>query len=166
MNEAWHSTERTATTKEPWTQELAVLDRLLSAMPPVAAMAIRTESFDGEELRLFAPLSANVNDKACAFGGSLASLMTLAGWGWLMLQTARAGSPAEVYVADSQIRYLAPLYGDLNCSARLAEDEDWASTLRCLGERGRARVAMRAEVLDAGGGAIATLSARFALKRA
>ena len=147
-------------------RDLSELDRLFAAMPPVSAMAIRAESFDGEELRLAAPLAANVNDKACAFGGSLASLMTLAGWGWLMLQTARAGRPSEVYVADSQIRYLAPLYGDLHSVAALAEGEDWAATLRCLGERGRARVAMRAEVLDAGGGTIATLSARFALKRA
>jgi thioesterase domain-containing protein len=147
-------------------QELSELDRLLVAMPPVAAMAIRAESFDGEELRLVAPLSANLNDKACAFGGSLASLMTLSGWGWLMLQTARAGQPAEVYGADSQIRYLAPLYGDLLSVAGLAEGQDWAATLRCLGERGRARVAMRARVLASDGNPVATLTARFALKRA
>jgi thioesterase domain-containing protein len=147
-------------------QELAQLDRLLSAMPPVAAMAIRSESFDGESLRLAAPLSANVNDKDCAFGGSLASLMTLAGWGWLTLACARAGVQAEVYVADSQIRYLLPLYEDLFAEARLAEGEDWAEVLRCLSTRGRARVAMQAQVPRADGAPAATLSARFALKRA
>ena len=96
----------------------------------------------------------------------LASLMTLAGWGWLTLKAAEAGVAAEVYVADSQIRYLAPLYADLNARARLAEDEDWPATLRCLLERGRARAALRAEVVDADGVVISTLSARFALKRA
>ena len=146
--------------------ELAQLDRLLAAMPPVAAMAIRSESFDGQELRLHAPLAANVNDKDCAFGGSLASVMTLAGWGWLMLQSARAGCAAEVYVADSQIRYLAPLYGDLRATARLAEGQDWAATLRCLAERGRARIAMQAQVVAGDGTQVATLAARFALKRA
>jgi thioesterase domain-containing protein len=146
-------------------QELAELDRLLAGMPPVAAMAIRTSGFDGETLRLSAPLSANLNDKDCAFGGSLASLMTLAGWGWLMLKTAQAGVAADVYVADSSIRYLAPLHADLHGSARLAEGEDWPATLRCLAERGRARVAMRAEVV-AEGVLVASLSARFALKRA
>jgi thioesterase domain-containing protein len=147
-------------------QELAQLDRLFAAMPPVAAMAIRGESFDGEVLRLAAPLAANVNDKDCAFGGSLASLMTLAGWGWLMLHSARAGQPAEVYVADSQIRYLAPLYGELRAVARLAEGQDLAAVLRCLADRGRARVAMRAQVLGEGGEPVATLAARFVLKRA
>jgi len=147
-------------------QDLAQLDRLLAAMPPVAAMAIRCEAFDGDALQLAAPLAANVNDKACAFGGSLASLMTLAGWGWLMLQSGRAGQPAEVFVADSQIRYLAPLYGDLRAVARLADGEDWPAVLRCLADRGRARVAMQAQVLGEGGAPVATLAARFALKRA
>ncbi len=146
--------------------ELAQLDRLLFAMPPVAAMAIRSEAFDGDVLRLVAPLAANINDKDCAFGGSLASVMTLAGWGWLTLACARAGVQAEVYVADSQIRYLAPLYADLQAEARLAEGEDWAAVLRCLAERGRARVAMEARVPGANGVPAATLSARFALKRA
>lgn len=147
-------------------QALAELEGWLAAMPPVAALAIRAESFEGDVLRLSAPLSANVNDKGCAFGGSLASLMTLAGWGWLMLRCAQAGQPAEVYVADSQIRYLAPLYGELRASARLAEGEDWPAILRCLAERGRARAVMQAEVVDAQGAPVATLAARFALKRA
>ena len=147
-------------------QELAQLDRLLNAMPPVAAMAIRAEAFDGDVLRLAAPLAANINDKDCAFGGSLASVMTLAGWGWLTLACARAGVEAEVYVADSQIRYLAPLFADLQAEARLAEGEDWPGVLRCLAERGRARVAMEARVPGANGVPAATLSARFALKRA
>jgi thioesterase domain-containing protein len=147
-------------------QELMRLDRLLAAMPPVAAMAVRCESFEDGELRLFAPLAANVNDKDCAFGGSLASLMTLAGWGWLMLRSEQAGLPAEVYVADSQLRYLAPLYADLRAVAWLAEGEDWPGTLRCLAERGRARVAMQARVLGPDDAPVATLAARFALKRA
>lgn len=146
-------------------QALAELDRLFATMPPVAAMAIRAQAFDGEVLRLAAPLAANVNDKDCAFGGSLASLMTLAGWGWLMLKLGEAGVAAEVFVADSQLRYLAPLYDDLHGSARLAPGEDWPAALRCLAERGRARVAMQAEV-SANGTVYAALTARFALKRA
>ena len=50
-----------------------------SAMPPAAAMGIGIDHYDGDGLCLTAPLSLHVNDKGCAFGGSLASLMTLAG---------------------------------------------------------------------------------------
>jgi thioesterase domain-containing protein len=141
------------------------LDALLAGMPPVKAMGIRVERFEHEELRLRAPLAANLNDKDCAFGGSLASVMTLAAWGWLMLACDRAGVRADVYVADSQLRYLAPLFGDLEAGARLAEGEDWAAILRTLAGRGRARVEMRAQVAGPEG-PVATLTARFALKRA
>ena len=144
--------------------EIATLDRLLSGMPPVAAMQIRARSFNDGRLCLHAPLSANVNDKECAFGGSLASMMTLAGWGWLMLRLREAAVDADVYVADSQIRYLAPLYDDLSGEAWLREDQDWNSILACLAQRRRARACMLAEVRDAAGVAVATLEARFALK--
>jgi thioesterase domain-containing protein len=147
-------------------QALAELDRLLDGMPAVRAMAIRVRDFDGEVLRLSAPLAANVNDKDCAFGGSLASLLTLCGWGWLMLGLAEAGTAADVFVADSQIRYLAPLYGDLHGEARLAPGEDWPATLRCLADRGRARVALHALVLAPDGTPVASLTGRFVLKRA
>ena len=143
---------------------LEALDALLTGMPPVAAMEIRASHFDGEVLRLTAPLAANVNDKRCAFGGSLASVMTLAGWGWLMLKLREEGIEAEVYVADSHIRYLAPLYDDLRGEARLREGQDWSAVLRCLGERRRARVSMHSSVIDANGQAVALLDARFALK--
>ena len=82
-------------------------------------MQVRALDFRDGCLRLAAPLSANVNDKACAFGGSLAGVMTLAGWGWLMLRAQAAGLASEVYVADSQVRYLKPLYADLVAEAWL-----------------------------------------------
>lgn len=145
---------------------LATLDHLFSNMPPVAAMQIRAVQFEGEVLHLTAPLAANVNDKRCAFGGSLASLMTLAGWGWLMLKLREAGVGAEVYVADSKIRYLAPLYDDLQGEAMLRGDQDWPTILRCLAERKRARVTMLSDVRNAAGEPVATLEARFALKQA
>ena len=142
---------------------LDTLNHYFQAMPPVAATGIRASEFAGDVLRLSAPLASNVNDKGCAFGGSLASLMTLAGWGWLMLSLREAGQVAEVYVADSQIRYLAPLYDDLLGEARLAPEQDWPAILRCLRERQRARAAMQAQILNARGDVVATLTARFAL---
>lgn len=139
------------------------LNPLYAAMPPVAAMQIRASGFDGGRLRLDAPLAANLNDKGCAFGGSLVSVMTLAGWGRVVLGLQAAGLQAEVYVADSQVRYLAPLYDDLRAYAWLASDEDWDLVLHRFREKGRSRVAVSAELVDAGGRAVASLSGRYAI---
>lgn len=135
------------------------------AMPPVAAMQVRAVHYDGQRLRLHAPLDRNVNDKACAFGGSLVSLMTLAGWGLLTLRLREAGIRADVYVADSQVRYLAPVYTDLEAEAWLAPEVDWDAVLAAWTARGRARAAVLARVAGADGASAAELSGRFAALR-
>jgi len=146
-------------------EALAVLDAKFATMPPALAMRIRAVTLDDDGLRLHAPLAENVNDKGCAFGGSLASVLTLAAWGLVVARLREAGRNADVYVADSRLRYLLPLYADIDTHARLAPGEDWATFVRCLDERGRARVALEAEVRDPAGTVVATLAARFAALR-
>lgn len=141
---------------------IRALQAELLAMPPVAAMDLRiVEAGDGH-LRLRAPLAANINDKGCAFGGSLTSLMTLAGWGLIVLRLAEAGLQAEVYVADSEIRYRAPLYEDLEACAELAEGESWDAFLDTLRSCGSARLAVRATVPLAEGGLATESRSRYA----
>lgn len=144
---------------------LDALNAHLAGMPPVAAMQVRAVAFDGDLLRLHAPLAANVNDKGCAFGGSMSGLMTLAGWGLLTLKMEAAGLPAEVYVADSHVRYLKPLYADLHGEAQLEPGLGWDAFLRSFRERGRARAGVLATLRDPDGTAVAELSGRFAALR-
>lgn len=145
---------------------LAALQRKLDAMPPVRAMQIRIAAYEQGALRLSAPLAANVNDKGSAFGGSLASLMTLACWGSATLALEGAGlAQADVYVQDSQLRYLTPLYDDLVASGRLLEGFDWADFIRAYRERGKARANLRAEVLTADGKLAASFEGRFVALR-
>ncbi|KFN50635.1 YiiD C-terminal domain-containing protein [Arenimonas composti] len=144
---------------------LEALAAQFRAMPPVAAMALEPVAWNGDVLEVRAPLAANVNDKGSAFGGSLAGAMTLAGWGLLTLKLAGAGLAAEVYVADSRIRYLKPLKADLFASAWLAPGSDWPTTIEVFAARGRARVELVARVAAGDGTACAELEGRFALIR-
>ncbi len=137
------------------------LRELCASMPPVAAMRFEVAGYDGHALELRAPLAANVNDKGNAFGGSLVSLMTLAGWGLVNLQLQQRGLDAEVYVADSQVRYLAPLYADLRARAWPAEGESWEAFFATFEQRGRARLRVVAEVPLAEGGVATAMEARF-----
>ena len=52
------------------------LRRYTRELPPVAAIQAQVDAYDGQRLVLTAPLSANVNDKGTAFGGSMTSQMT------------------------------------------------------------------------------------------
>lgn len=137
------------------------LDHHYQSMPPVAAMGLTIASYDGHRLRLHAPLARHVNDKGCAFGGSMASMMTLASWGLTTLQVEAAGLSADVYVADSQVRYLAPLFGDLDAQAEIAPESDWQAFIATLRARGRARAHLIARVPLPQGGIAAELAARY-----
>ena len=130
-------------------------------MPPVAAMQVEVEGMRGDALRLTAPLSANVNDKGNAFGGSLSSALTLSGWALVTLRLRLAGFDADVYVADSHIRYLAPVYGDLHAQAQADAETDWDSFLATFAQRGKARISLTARQPGEGDKAAAELSGRF-----
>jgi len=127
----------------------------------VAAMRLSIAGYDGQRLRLCAPLAANVNDKGCAFGGSLGSLMTLAAWGLVTLRVQEAGMQADVFVADSRIRYLAPLFADLEAEAELDTAASWDDFIATLRERGRARTELVARVPLPDGGIAAEFAARY-----
>lgn len=134
-------------------------------IPLARAMALELAAHDGDRLALRAPLAPNVNDKGCAFGGSLASLMTLAGWGLVELALRERGIDCDVYVGESSVRYLAPVWTDLLAEARLAEGADWAAFFATLAARGKARIEVACTVAGADGAPAATLSARFVAKR-
>lgn len=142
-------------------EPLRALDAHYQAMPPVAAMQLRIVDYDGEHLRLRAPLALHVNDKGCAFGGSLVSLMTLSSWGLVSLHVRQAGLEADVYVADSEVRYLAPLFADLEAESQLAPEGSWESFIATLRERGRARATLLSRVPLPDGGTATTARARY-----
>ncbi|MDX2300832.1 MAG: YiiD C-terminal domain-containing protein [Xanthomonadaceae bacterium] len=141
----------------------ARLQHKLDAMPPVRAMAATVARCDAECLQLVAPLAANVNDKGCAFGGSLSGLMTLAAWGALTLRLEAAGIDADVYVANCQVAFRAPVYEDIVAEAVLAPGQDWEAILARLRTRGRARAHMSARILMAQAQVGAEMEAQFAL---
>ena len=132
----------------------------LRLIPQVLAMQVQLAGERDGRLCLRAPLGPNVNDKGTAFGGSLVSLMTLAGWCLVSGRLQQAGLEAEVYVADSQVRYLAPLRADLVAEAWL-EEGYWAAFLAGFRERGKARCRIAARVCLPEGGEATTFSGRF-----
>lgn len=144
---------------------LQALEQKLLSMPPVRALQLRIAHYDGATLALHAPLAANVNDKGSAFGGSLASLMTLASWGLATLKLAEAGHAAEVYVQDSQLRYLKPLYSELQVVARIADGEAWPTFVATFAARGKARAQLVADVRDAEGALVTGFEGRYVALR-
>ena len=139
----------------------ALQAQLLADIPLARAMALSVAEYDGGSLTLAAPLAPNINDKGCAFGGSLASLMTLAGWGLLKLAVDARAIDCDIYVQDSAIRYMAPVWQDFQAVARLADGETFTAFFDALAQRGKARLRVSCTVPLPGGGVGATFEAAF-----
>jgi thioesterase domain-containing protein len=151
------------TTPDP---TFATLERfILDGIPLARAMEARIAGCDGERLVMTAPLQPNINDKGCAFGGSLASLMTLACWALVEANLRSRGEDCDLFVGDSSIRYLDPVWDDLRAEASLAGGSDWAVFFRTLAARGRARADLTCLVPGTGDKPAASLVARFVAKR-
>ncbi|WP_257389221.1 thioesterase domain-containing protein [Tahibacter caeni] len=139
---------------------------ILDDIPLARAMQLRIAAHAPDRLAMSAPLAPNINDKGCAFGGSLASLLTLSCWALVVLRLRAAGEDCDVYVQDSQLRYLAPVWGELRAESQLANGENWDDFFAMLGARGKGRLRVVATVADEAGKPATTLDARFvALRR-
>jgi thioesterase domain-containing protein len=134
---------------------------MLDGIPLARAMAISVGAYDDESLTLHAPLAPNINDKGCAFGGSLASVMTLAGWGLVKLASDTRGIDCDIFVQDSLVRYIAPVWQDFHATAHLTHGDTLAGFFDALTTRGKSRVRVRSVVPLADGSPAATLEARF-----
>lgn len=136
-----------------------------AAIPLARTMDVQLHACSADMFSLRAPLAPNVNDKGCVFGGSLVSLLTLTGWGLVELALRERDEACDLYVSESTVRYLAPLWGDFHGEARLAEDNSWDTFFATLQARGRARIEVACVVPGDDGASAATLSARFVAKR-
>lgn len=132
-------------------------------IPLARAMDLELQAHDDDLLVLGAPLAPNVNDKGCAFGGSMASLLTVAGWGLIVLNLRTRGIDCDVYVGDSRLRYHEPVWGELRGVARFSEAGALDALFGGLRERGKGRADVTCEIAGDGRPA-ATLEARFVAK--
>jgi len=140
---------------------LDALTAHFAGMPPVAALRPVVSDWRDGHLRLSAPLDANVNDKGCAFGGSLVSLMTIAAWGLVFLELAEAGIEADIFVADSRVRYLKPVFEDIVVDAGFDDPVERAALAETLRKQGRASIRLKSEALLADGGVAASFVGRY-----
>lgn len=133
---------------------------ILEHIPLSRAMHVQVARYTGDEIEMTAPLAPNINDKGCAFGGSMAALLTLAGWGLIELGLRRNGLACDIYVGDSHVRYREPLWGELHGRAHFAEHGAMAALLTALHGRGKGCATVVSEIAG-GSQPAATLTARF-----
>ena len=135
------------------------MENLFEKIPPAQALQISAIRYADGCLELAAPLRPNLNDKGTVFAGSIASMLTLAGWGAVTLRLREAGIHADVMVVESAIRYRKPARTDIRSTARVGQIDRLMSDLATM-KRGRIDVE---STLSSDGKLCAAMTASFAV---
>lgn len=129
--------------------DLAATERFFHEQIPLTkAMGVRVEAHDGKQLVLTAPLEANHNHLGTAFGGSLAALATLAGYGLLWLEL--GNRDAHIVIRRSELDYRHPVTGPLRAICRKPSEAELAAFRTTFAKAGKARVRLAVTVEEAG----------------
>lgn len=127
------------------TVDRAALDALEALLhreiPLTRAIGVTVAGFDTAGLALRAPLAPNLNHKHTAFGGSLATVATLAGWGMLQLLL-HDRAPVTVVIQESTAQYLHPVTADFEARCALPPADLLDRFRHTLDRRGVARIGL------------------------
>ncbi len=121
-------------------------------IPLTAAMGVRVESYDAEQLVLTVPLDANHNHLGTAFGGSLGALLVPSGHGLLWLELGDAGS--HIVVRKTSLDYRRPVRGPLRAICRRPAAAELAEFKAGFQRHGKARILLHATIDEEGATAV------------
>lgn len=117
-------------------------------IPLTRAMGVRLVADSGDSFAIEAPVALNYNHLHTAFGGSINAVATLAAYGWLWLEL---GDPeVELVVAQSSIRFLAPVRETIRAICKPPAPEFLAAFHLKLRKKGRAKIPLHVLVEEGG----------------
>ena len=125
----------------------ALQAKIRAAIPLSAAMEFAIESLDTDGIRVVAPLPPNINIHGTGFAGSIYSLAVLTGWALATHILEDAGLDTELVVARGEIRYRAPVTGELRCVA-IVDKAVREEFLRATREQGKGLLQLEITVGD------------------
>ncbi|GHE94100.1 bifunctional GNAT family N-acetyltransferase/hotdog fold thioesterase [Thalassotalea profundi] len=88
-----------------------LVDTWYSTIPLSKAMAINITSYDYHSLITTCDLAFNKNLHNTMFAGSIYTLATLTGWGWVHCKLIELGVVGDIVLADANIKYCSPIEG-------------------------------------------------------
>lgn len=136
--------------------------RMAKGLNPIEAMGIDLIESTPAGAIVAAPLNKNLNDKATAFAGSIASVAALAGWSYVTtLSEVATGRTSDVAIYQCHLDYLHPVRSDLIGHCLQPETSEIEKFLESLALKGRGKISVSVEVHDENQSVAATMTAKY-----
>ncbi|WNC69201.1 bifunctional GNAT family N-acetyltransferase/hotdog fold thioesterase [Thalassotalea nanhaiensis] len=139
----------------PWLAELEGVWH--STIPVSKHMLIHPASLVNKQFTVCANREANINLHNTMFAGSIYTLATLTGWGWVHLLVKQQQLQGDIVLADADIRYKQPLHGQ---PLAKVQQEFTSGSVEVLGKGRRARIQVKVDVCD-GDTVVATFNGKY-----
>ena len=127
-------------------QAVRLQEVLRSELPVAHFMDLQVVSWGPDGLEVRASEEPNQNLHGTAFGGSIAALALLAGWGLVWLRLRENGVEPDVVIQRTHAEYATPVRGELRARAAQPSEEVWDRFFRTLKRRKKARLALEIRV--------------------
>jgi thioesterase domain-containing protein len=125
---------------------MAVERYLHEHIPLSQAMAVSVSSIDDGGVILSAPLQPNINHRSTAFGGSISAVAILSAWTLIHVRLQLLSIPCQIVIQSSSIDYLNPIGSDFSAHCLNPPLENWQRFIKIFSKRGKARIALEAEI--------------------
>lgn len=133
-------------------------------IPVSEAMGVVVMEPGPERVVLEAPLEPNTNHRSTAFGGSVSTLATLAGWALIHRRLREAGNPAQVVIQSGATEYLHPVHTGFRATCSGVDEGEWRRLVRTLDRSGMGRARVHVEV-EADGEVVARFEGAYVALR-
>jgi len=121
------------------------LERYLHRHIPLSqAMGVSVREAAPACVVLAAPLAPNINHRETVFGGSASAVAILAAWALVHVRLQDAGIRSRLVIQRNTMRYEQPILGDFTARSEIRDPAAWATFLKTLTRRSRARIAVTA----------------------
>jgi thioesterase domain-containing protein len=130
-------------------ERLRAAERFFHEQIPITrAMGLRVIAHDEKGFVVEAPVALNLNHLRTGFGGSINAVATLAAYGLLWLEL--NDQAVHVVVAESSIRFLRPVRETIRALCLRPAPAELAAFRTQFAAKGKARIALRVKVIEAG----------------
>ncbi|MAM85939.1 MAG: thioesterase [unclassified Hahellaceae] len=123
----------------------AIIHYLHTHIPISKAMGVEVVERSEAAITLSAPFAPNINHQGTVFGGSIASVATLAAWTMIYVRLKAEGLDGDLVVQRSNIEYLLPMRETFTARCALNE-QAWQRFSSMFARRQKGRLHMLSEV--------------------